>query len=446
MTITLAQGQNHALAGNSIDVVLSWPVGRGTLDPVAFILAADGKTKVDSDMVFFNQPSGAGGAVTLKNSQPSTATFNVQSNRLPVETDKVVFCVSLEDGTPAEVTIGRFDGLAVAVGSAEQLNYKPSLGSAQERALTVCEIYRRGNDFKLRAVGQGFAGGLAPLARSYGVDVADDTPPAAAPAQLATPPASVLPVSLEKKLVSLAKTDPQLVDLTKKVAVSLEKKLLPARRARFALALDISGSMDTLFRKGKIDSFVRRCLALALNLDDDGEIEVFLFGVDAHYYGAITVENYRNFTKDMRRRYDLEGGTQYGLVMELIRNHYTRKHKSDLPVYCMFLTDGGTQDVRRSETQIKEASYEPIFWQFMAIGEMPKPKSGMFRNSRVLPRGFDFLEHLDKMSGRRVDNASFFAVSDPDEPSDDELMALMMGEYPDWQKAAVIASILKPQT
>ena len=116
-------------------------------------------------------------------------------------------------------------------------------------------------------VGQADLGGLAPLARSFGIEVADEPAPAAAAPNF-TPP-----VSLAKKLVNLEKRDPSLVSLVKKVGVSLEKSRLAVPRARVALCLDISGSMDKLYRTGKIDALVRRILALGLNFDDDGAIE-----------------------------------------------------------------------------------------------------------------------------------------------------------------------------
>jgi tellurite resistance protein TerA len=84
-----------------------------------------------------------------------------------------------------------------------------------ETAVIVAEFYRRNQEWKLRAVGQGFVGGLGPLARSYGVDVADD-PEAEPPAPIPTPtpvPAPARPVRLEK--ITLEK---------KGQSISLEKK------------------------------------------------------------------------------------------------------------------------------------------------------------------------------------------------------------------------------
>jgi len=89
------------------------------------------------------------------------------------------------------------------------------------------------------AVGQGFNGGLDALVRHFGGAVADAAPPA-------LPTASV---DLEKRVAQAA---PQLVNLVKSAAVSLEKAGLAQHRAKVCLVLDISGSMSALYSKGLV--------------------------------------------------------------------------------------------------------------------------------------------------------------------------------------------------
>lgn len=91
-------------------------------------------------------------------------------------------------------------------------SYKPALGSATEAAMMVAELYLRNGQWKFRAVGQGFNGGLGPLARSFGIEVDEPeaVPPAPAPATLpapTTPPAvpPVPPISLAKITLDKAK-------------------------------------------------------------------------------------------------------------------------------------------------------------------------------------------------------------------------------------------------
>lgn len=138
--------------------------------------------------------------------------------------------------------------------------------------------------------------------------------------------------------------------------------------------------MSGFYRSGAIVTLVQRILALGLRFDDDGEIDVFLFGADAHDYGSVGVEDYRHFAPTMQHRYPLEGGTNYGRAIALIRRHYQRDLQAGRqPVYVMFVTDDETQDRAESKRQIWDASREPIFWQFMALGQSKAQAKGFFR-------------------------------------------------------------------
>ena len=105
----------------------------------------------------------------------------------------------------------------------------------------------------------------------------------------------------------------------------------------------------------------------------------------------------------------------------------------------MFVTDGAASDERSAREQVVSSSYEPLFWQFMAIGRSSKSVDhqggrGLFGSGSG--REFRFLEELDDMPGRHLDNADFFAVEDPANLDDDQLFDLLMGEYPAWLRHA----------
>jgi hypothetical protein len=255
-------------------------------------------------------------------------------------------------------------------------------------------------------------------------------------------------IDMEKKVAS---SSPALLSLTKKAAVSLEKKGLGEHTARVAICLDISGSMQGLYRSGKIQALAERVLALGLRFDDDGEVDVFLFGRRGHAAGSLNLGNHGGFTDAMLRRHPLEGATSYGAAMKLVREHYfgtgkRRKssHPGDVPVYVMFITDGNATDPDVAREQVVSSSYEPLFWQFMAIGSSSKavdaaPSGRRGFGSRMASWAtgdFAFLEELDDMGGRYLDNADFFAVQDPANVSDEQLFDLLMGEYPDWLSQA----------
>ncbi|MDG5496030.1 VWA domain-containing protein [Niveispirillum sp. BGYR6] len=437
----LTQGGNTAIPASHTRVTVGWAparIGNLDVDASAFLIKADGKVQSDDDMIFYNQPASRDGSVKLADGR-----FTIDLGQVQPDVVRIAFAITIHE---AEGTGHSFAEASAAFIEVENVaRYDAATAGMSETALIIGELYRRGGEWKVKAVGQGFVGGLAPLARHFGIVV--DEAPIPPPVPDATPlsKAGASRVSLEKRLVNLEKKDQQLVSLIKKVQVSLEKKRLVTDRAKVALVLDISGSMRSLYRSGKVQHFVERAMAIAYRFDDDGEIDVFLFGARDHHYGSLNVDTYRGFVPAMLGQYNLEGGTRYGQVMRRIRAFYASQSDwGQMPVYVMFLTDGGTEDRALSEKMIVEASREPIHWSFIAIGE--RPAGGLLergKKSGRLPRGFDFLAYLDDMPGRLVDNANFFAVDDPSKPSDEEIFELLMEEFPSWQEAAHEAGLFR---
>jgi stress response protein SCP2 len=436
----LSRGGNIGLAqagvaGGPVVVTLTWAPAAGLdADLSAFLVGADGRVRSDADFVFYNQPQGAGGAVRhLGKQQDGARTVDraqVDVGALPADVDRVVIGASV-DGAG---TFGSFSGLAVEVGAPGAAPaVRCALQATVETAMVFAEVYRRGGEWKVRAVGQGYDTGLSGMARDVGVAV-DDEP--------AAPPAA--PMSLEKqRLVRLEKDlaqDPQLLSLVKTAGVSLEKRGLGEHTARVALVLDISASMRRLYDKGAVQRLAERVLSLGLRFDDGGEVDVFLFGAKAHHLSeGLRQKGYREFIDRALREHPLEYGTQYGAAMSALRQHYFgsagprhQPHRDRVPVYAMFVTDGAPGDRAGAEQQVTAASYEPVFWQFMGIGKASS---------------FAFLEKLDDLGGRFTDNADFFAVT-PDELMgrrpipDDALFERMMTEYPDWLKRARAQGLL----
>ncbi len=446
MTTTLSKGSNTGLADAGVRsgravVTLSWQGGAGAPDAdcsALLLAAATGKVRSDEDLVFYNQPSGAGGAVQHLGKTTTGATTSdsvrIDTARLPADVDRVVVAASA-DGGP----FGRLSALSVTVADADA-PASPAVrfdipDATTETALVFVELYQRGGQWKVRAVGQGYDSGLAGLATDFGVSV-DDEPAAAAPAP-AAPPVSLEQrriVDLQKKLSTQA---PAMLSLVKTAGVSLEKKGLGEHTARVAMVVDISASMSGLFRRGAVQKLAERVLALSLRFDDDGAVDVFLFGRDAHAAPPMTLENSATYLDRALKAFPLEGATSYGQAVRLVREHYfgsdaprSTPLREPLPVYAMFLTDGEPTDRRDAEEQIRAAAYEPLFWQFMGIGGR-----------------FPFLERLDDLTGRYVDNADFFSVTADEllgrSPiPDDRLFDRLMQEYPQWLRTARAQGLL----
>lgn len=209
----LSRGGNTPITARAVMLSLDWTAPAGTeADVSAYLLGEDGKVGGDHDMVFYNQPSGGGGAVRFA-AATAKGSFDIDLAQIPAATARVVFCVTMGAGSTVarlmnpRIELRDRDGGSIA-------SFAPDLTGASEAAMTFGEIYRRNGEWKFRAVGQGFNGGLAPLARSFGIDVADEpTPPP--PAPVAPPPAAPTQVNLSK--VSLDKPG-QTVNLEKRGA------------------------------------------------------------------------------------------------------------------------------------------------------------------------------------------------------------------------------------
>lgn len=213
--IELQQGGNAAVDGTDASIRFEWsaPPGRDVeADASAYLLTATGKVRGDEDMVFYNQPGGADGAVSFMADGGGRGLFRLDLARVPQSIERIVFCVTLHEAQSKRQTLALLDGATIDLDAGGSvIRYRPALATATEAAMTFGELYRRNGQWKFRAVGQGFNGGLAPLAGSFGIDVAEPADPPAAP----PPPPPTAPVRLSK--VTLDKPG-QTVSLEKKGA------------------------------------------------------------------------------------------------------------------------------------------------------------------------------------------------------------------------------------
>jgi len=453
---TFIRGQKSKLDALTSSSSLRVGVGIAgiAVDVSCFGVDAAGKLSDDRYLIFYNQKRSPEGAIAALGQQGGDSeVFEIDLTRVPAQVDRMVFTATV-DG-PGSMAEAAGSHLRLLAGGQEVARFDFSgRDFAREKAVLIAELYRKGG-WRVAAIGQGFEGGLSALLAHFGGTESDAGPaPKAAPSVTPPPPPSSVnlrKVELEKRMAANA---PQLVSLAKKAAVSLEKKGLQDHRAMVALCLDISASMSGLYRSGKIQRFAEKVLALGTRFDDDGDIDVFLFGAGAHDAGPMDIGNCAGFVDGLLRRHPMEGGTYYARAMELIRRFYFpdggggSRHqpvRAQLPVYVMFLTDGEAMDKRQTQDQIQWAAYEPIFWQFNRDrSATTKPKGLRGRLAAMMETDFGFLEQLDAMSGRYVDNANFFSVPDPEAVPDEEMYDLMMEEYPAWLKAAPGLGLLPP--
>ncbi|WP_188830780.1 AIM24 family protein [Nocardia camponoti] len=173
MTV-LAPGENRPAPGPdlSVTVACSAPV-----DVSALLITASGKVRADTDFVFFNQPSAPG--VVYRHGNGGPDVVDVRTAAVPADIDRVVVTASLDGRGPT--TFASVGSLTATISGPSGTLTFPVSGLTTEAGVVCVEIYRRGGDWKVRAIGQGYDNGLAGIATAYGVNL-DDPEPASAPA------------------------------------------------------------------------------------------------------------------------------------------------------------------------------------------------------------------------------------------------------------------------
>ncbi len=142
------------------------------VDVVAFAVDAQEQVPGDEDFVFYGAPEHPDGTVHLGTHGPTDQAVTVDLERLPLEIHRVVIAAAI-DGAATFSDVGAIE-ITVTCGIGAAPAARATLDAATtERTMILAELYRRGEGWRLRAVGQGYDHGLARLARGYGVDVAD---------------------------------------------------------------------------------------------------------------------------------------------------------------------------------------------------------------------------------------------------------------------------------
>ncbi|MBV1936438.1 TerD family protein, partial [Streptomyces sp. BV286] len=169
----MTPGSNIPLPVTRVTVDVAAPV---RLDVSGLLLTADGKVRSDDDFIFYNQPTGQG--VTYRSGGGSTPdSITVDTTAVPPGIEKIVVTASPDaagqtfQGVEPTATIRNADD-----GSVLASFTPPQLGS--ETALVIVEVYLRNGAWKARAVGQGYANGLAGIATDFGVTVEEPAAPA----------------------------------------------------------------------------------------------------------------------------------------------------------------------------------------------------------------------------------------------------------------------------
>ena len=190
MAISLQKGGNVNLSKEApnlkkIIVGLGWDP-RSTdgatfdLDGSAFLLKSDGKVRGDSDFIFYNNLKSTDGSVVhtgdnqTGEGEGDDERIEIDLSRVPADIDRISVTVTIHDADARRQNFGMVSKAFIrclnAEGEKEIARYDLSEDSSTETAMIFGEIYRYNGEWKFKAIGQGFNGGLGPLARSFGVN------------------------------------------------------------------------------------------------------------------------------------------------------------------------------------------------------------------------------------------------------------------------------------
>jgi tellurium resistance protein TerD len=191
MSVSLAKGGNVSLSKEApnltaVSVGLGWDVRSTTgadydLDASALAINTNRRVVNDSFFVFYNNLRSPDGAIEhtgdnrTGEGEGDDESITVDLRALSPDVDSIIFPVTIHEADTHGQSFGQVHGAFIRVvnqaDGRELARYDLSEDASTETAMVFGEIYRRGGEWKFRAVGQGYASGLAGIARDYGVNI-----------------------------------------------------------------------------------------------------------------------------------------------------------------------------------------------------------------------------------------------------------------------------------
>ncbi|WP_053980602.1 TerD family protein [Marinagarivorans algicola] len=151
------------------------------LDASIFMIGEDGKVLDDKGFIFYNNLKSVCGSVEhtgdnlTGEGDGDDETIKINLTDVPAAVSKIVIAVTIHDAAARNQNFGQVSNAFIRVlnetDNSEVVRYDLSEDYSVETALNFGEFYRHNGEWKFKAIGQGFAGGLAPLAKQYGVNI-----------------------------------------------------------------------------------------------------------------------------------------------------------------------------------------------------------------------------------------------------------------------------------
>jgi hypothetical protein len=185
---------------------------------------------------------------------------------------------------------------------------------------------------------------------------------------------------------------------------------------KVAIALDISGSMDNLYKNGTVQQVVEKLLAVALSISSNDQLDIWTFNDSARRLNSVSKANFQNYI--VSNGISSSGGTNVSTVLVDIDKRYFQE-STNCNVFAIILTDG---DIGELQTFITNSYIKPVFWQFVGLGS-------------------DFAKLNTLNSANK--NVSFFSLNDISTISDNDLYNKLLAEFPTWYKESETKGLIK---
>lgn len=216
-----------------------------------------------------------------------------------------------------------------------------------------------------------------------------------------------------------------MIDLEKKVSLyksqataSLSLAKIPTQCMDVAVVLDASKSMYADYKEGRVQALLEKVFGLASALSKGNCMDLFLFGNDSAQLASVDMKNLEGYVaREILGVHKINQATNYAKGIECVNNAYYGRSNATL---VLFITDGDATDKTHTEAWVRQVCRNPYFFQFVGIG-----------NER-----FAFLEKLDELSGRAVDNCGFIRAEKIFEMPENKLYEGMLSELPGWLEEA----------
>jgi stress response protein SCP2 len=278
------------------------------VDSTVLMLSERNKLEEEDNFIFYNNPISECKSVEIIDSEIVKKRINVFLDRIPNNISRLMFVSTIDNGDELNKRFINIKDLSIRLSdnNSQLLNYSIN-GLDKETAVILIEIYKHNNEWKFQATGNGFNSGLDAILREYGsekvqVQNNEEVKSKEVKHNVVTTEAKKETEEIKKGVV-LSKTPVGTIDFVKKhhERFDLAKKEVETiglnnQKANVVLVMDISASMSSLFSKGFVQDTFDRVLPLAMQFDDDGVIDVWLFSEKfIHSQVPYTLNNRENY-------------------------------------------------------------------------------------------------------------------------------------------------------